>query len=181
MNKQQAVRSANCPYIQKTNIILIGMPGSGKSTVGVLVAKALGMSFVDTDLELMQRTGRKLQEMLDEDGLECFLEKEENTICAMDVSDTVIATGGSVVLEPGAMKCLHQTGTIIFLDVSLAELRKRIKNMKSRGIAFADGQKLEDIYEERLPLYRKYADVVVDKEDDIEDTVESVLQKIEKE
>ncbi|MBO5072091.1 MAG: shikimate kinase [Eubacterium sp.] len=163
---------------KKTNIVLIGMPGSGKSTVGVLVAKALGMSFVDTDLELMRRTGRKLQEMLDEDGLESFLDEEETTILALDVSHTVIATGGSVVLEPEAVKCLQENGILVFLDVSMEELKKRITNIKSRGIAFAKGQDLMDIYEERVPLYRKYADVVVDKEGDLEHTVESVLREI---
>lgn len=163
---------------KKTNIVLIGMPGSGKSTVGVLVAKALGMSFVDTDLELMRRTGRKLQEMLDEDGLESFLDEEETTILALDVSHTVIATGGSVVLEPEAVKCLQENGILVFLDVSMEELKKRITNIKSRGIAFAKGQDLMDIYEERVPLYRKYADVVVDKEGDLENTVESVLREI---
>lgn len=179
MNKQRAVCSAHCPYIHKTNIVLIGMPGSGKSTVGVLVAKALGMSFVDTDLELMQRTGRKLQQILDEDGLGFFLDAEENAIRALDVSHTVIATGGSVVLEPEAVKHLRENGILIFLDVSMGELEKRITNMKSRGIAFAKGQNLADIYRERVPLYRKYADVVVDKEDDLENTVESVLQEIQ--
>ena len=163
---------------KKTNIVLIGMPGSGKSTVGVLVAKALGMSFVDTDLELMRRTDRKLQEMLDEDGLESFLDEEETTILALDVSHTVIATGGSVVLEPEAVKCLQENGILVFLDVSMEELKKRITNIKSRGIAFAKGQELMDIYEERVPLYRKYADVVVDKEGDLENTVESVLREI---
>lgn len=163
---------------KKTNIVLIGMPGSGKSTVGVLVAKALGMSFVDTDLELMRRTGRKLQEMLDEDGLESFLDEEETTILALDVSHTVIATGGSVVLEPEAVKCLQENGILVFLDVSMEELKKRITNIKSRGIAFAKGQDLMDIYEERVPLYRKYADVVVDKEGDLENTVESLLREI---
>ncbi len=163
---------------KKTNIVLIGMPGSGKSTVGVLVAKALGMSFVDTDLELMRRTDRKLQEMLDEDGLESFLDEEETTILALDVSHTVIATGGSVVLKPAAVKCLQENGILVFLDVSMEELKKRITNIKSRGIAFAKGQDLTDIYEERVPLYRKYADVVVDKEGDLEHTVESVLREI---
>ncbi len=163
---------------KKTNIVLIGMPGSGKSTVGVLVAKTLGMSFVDTDLELMRRTDRKLQEMLDEDGLESFLDEEETTILALDVSHTVIATGGSVVLEPEAVKCLQENGILVFLDVSMEELKKRITNIKSRGIAFAKGQDLMDIYEERVPLYRKYADVVVDKEGDLENTVEAVLREI---
>ena len=163
---------------RKENIVLIGMPGSGKSTVGVLLAKALGMSFVDTDLELMQRTGRKLQEILDKDGLDFFLREEESTIRNLDHHHVVIATGGSVVMEPEAMEHLQENAIIIFLDVPLEELRRRITNIRSRGIAFAPGQKLEGIYDERIPLYRKYADLTVEMEESIEDTVEAVLQKI---
>ena len=160
------------------NIVLIGMPGSGKSTVGVLVAKALGMSFVDTDLEIMQRTGRHLQEILDEDGLHQFLRDEADTVTGLSVSNSVIATGGSVVMEPEAMEHLRKDGIIVFLDVSLEELKRRITNIKSRGIAFAPGQILEDIYEERLPLYKKYADLTIPMERDIEDTVEAVLDGV---
>ena len=163
---------------KKENIVLIGMPGSGKSTVGVLLAKALGMSFVDTDLELMQRTGRKLQQILDIDGLDFFLREEESTIRNLNYHHAVIATGGSVVMEPEAMEHLRENAIIIFLDVSLEELRRRITNIRSRGIAFAPGQKLEEIYDERIPLYRRYADLTVEMEESIEDTVEAVLQKI---
>lgn len=160
------------------NIILIGMPGSGKSTVGVLLAKALGMMFVDTDLEIMQRVGKHLQEILNEEGLERFLQEEAAAVKALNSTHSVIATGGSVVMEPEAMKHLREMGTIVFLDVSLEELQRRITNIRSRGIAFAPGQQLADVYEERLPLYRQYADVMVEMEKDVEDTVEAVLQKI---
>lgn len=165
---------------KRGNIVLIGMPGSGKSTVGVLLAKALGMAFVDTDLELMQRTGKKLQEILDQDGLAFFLDQESETVRSIKIRQGVIATGGSVVLEPEAMAYLRETSRIIFLDVPLTELQRRITNIRSRGIAFAPGQSLEGICQERLPLYRKYADFTVPMEENAEDTVEAIWQIIKK-
>jgi shikimate kinase len=162
----------------KKNVVLIGMPGSGKSTVGVLLAKALGMGFADLDLDIMQETGRKLQEILDEDGLDAFLEIESTTVLSTTYDNTVIATGGSVVLEPAAMSYLRQSGTVVFLDVPLTELKNRITNIKSRGIAFAPGQSLDDVYQERIALYRQYADVTIGIEKDIEATVESVWHRI---
>lgn len=162
----------------KENIILIGMPGSGKSTVGVLLAKALGMSFLDTDLEIMQRTGKKLQDILDEDGLEVFLTEEARAVTAVCCTQTVIATGGSVVLKKEAMEHLKKNGICVFLDVPLNELKQRITNMKSRGIAFAPGQDLGDVFLERMPLYQQYADLIINAGDDMEDTVERILKQI---
>lgn len=159
----------------RSNLILIGMPGSGKSTIGVLLAKALGMSFLDTDLEIMRRTGKKLQEILDQEGLKCFLQEEAAAIMDIDCHHTVVATGGSVVLEPEAMERLLEMGSCIFLDVPMPELKRRITNIKSRGIAFAPGQNLEDIYKERLPLYHKYAELTIGVGKDLEDTVEMIL------
>lgn len=163
--------------VLKKNIVFIGMPGSGKSTVGVLLAKALGMAFVDTDLEIMQRTGKKLQKILDEEGLEAFLREEAEAVIHTNAAGAVIATGGSVVLEPAAMEHLKQNGICVFLEVPLEELDRRITNIKSRGIAFAPGQNLSDIFEERTPLYRKYADITVEAGIDVEDTVEKILSE----
>lgn len=164
------------------NIVLIGMPGSGKSTIGVLLAKAIGKDFMDTDLVLMRQTGRKLQDYLDKEGLDAFLSQENKTILSIACDNTVIATGGSVVLEKEAMNHLKANdSTVIFIDVDLDELTRRITNIKSRGIAFAPGQTLEDIYEERKPLYEKYADIriQVSKKQDIEASVEEIVQRIQ--
>lgn len=163
---------------KKRNIVLIGMPGSGKSTAGVLFAKAMGMTFMDTDLELMQRTGRRLQDVLDQDGLKSFLQMEQDTVLGLHVVDAVIATGGSVVLEPESMEHLREDGTIVFLDVPLEELRRRITNIRGRGIAFAPGQTLEEVYRERLPLYRRYAECTVEMQPDLEKTVEALCRNL---
>jgi shikimate kinase len=143
------------------NIVLIGMPGSGKSTVGVILAKTLGMDFVDTDLLICKREGSTLQEILDSKGLEEFLNIEERTALDTDLRGTVIATGGSVPLRDAAMEHLRKNGTIVFLDVPLPELERRISNIVTRGIAFAPGQTLADIYAIRLPIYRRWADISV--------------------
>ena len=160
------------------NIVLIGMPGSGKSTVGVLLAKALGMKFADLDLDIMERTGRKLQEILDQDGLRAFLQEEEDTVLASQYTNTIIATGGSVVLEPAAMAYLRENGVFVFLDVPLLELQHRITNIKTRGIDCEKDQTLEDVYRERIGLYREYADITIGIEKDIEATVQEVINRL---
>ena len=144
------------------NVTLIGMPGSGKSTVGVLLAKALGFGFLDTDLVIQQREGALLQAILDEKGVPYFLDAEERAVCSVDCDRHVIAPGGSVVCREGAMAHLAAMGPVIYLRVPLEELKSRIHNLDSRGIALEPGQTLEDILTIRAPLYEKYADAMVD-------------------
>lgn len=144
------------------NITLIGMPGSGKSTVGVLLAKALGFGFLDTDLVIQQQEGALLQDILDRRGVPYFLDAEERAICSVSCDHHVIAPGGSVVCREGAIAHLKAMGPVIYLRVPLEELKSRIHNMDSRGIAMEPGQTLEDIMTMRAPLYQRYADYVVD-------------------
>jgi shikimate kinase len=154
--------SKNQRMPMKTNLILIGMPGAGKSTVGVVLAKRLGMGYVDTDLLIQMRSGRLLQEIIDSDGLEGFRALEEQTLKEFDVCNAVVATGGSVVYSDAAMRHLGSIGSRVFLDVPLEELAIRLKDMKTRGLVIDPGATLADLYHERIPLYRKHADLTVD-------------------
>lgn len=164
------------------NVILIGMPGCGKSTVGVLAAKALTMDFVDTDLLLQRKAGRPLQRMVDELGAEGFAHVEEACVCGLEARGAVIATGGSVAMEDAAMEHLKEGGLVIFLRLPLETLSRRLKNMKTRGIAMEKGQTLRDLYERRQPAYLKWADAVVDAEGlGVEETVARVVAVVREE
>lgn len=161
------------------NIVLIGMPGCGKSTVGVLLAKALGIDFIDTDVVLQAREKRKLQEMINEIGVDAFLEKEQEAILALDVSRTVIATGGSVVYGDAAMQHLRRCGCIVYIRLPYEEIENRLSNLATRGVTLRDGQTLRDLYLERVALYEKYADIVFDAYGlDIETTVRELTDLI---
>lgn len=145
------------------NIILIGMPGCGKSTVGVILAKTLGMGFVDTDLIIQQQQKNTLQSLIDAYGLDRFREFEEQALMSVQhSSDTVIATGGSAVFCSDGMSRLKEKGVCIYLDLPIAELKRRLKNIRTRGIACRKGESLEEILAEREPLYEKYADVTLE-------------------
>ncbi len=148
------------------DLTLIGMPGSGKSSVGVVLAKALGYGFVDADLLIQAREGALLQELLDKHGVDAFLDMEERAIRSIDCRKSVIAPGGSCVLRPGAMEHLKSLGRVVYLRLGYPTLEKRVTNLASRGIAFAPGQSLRDVYDQRAPLYERWADVCVDVTDD---------------
>jgi shikimate kinase len=163
-----------------TNLILIGMPGAGKSTVGVVLAKRLGMGFVDTDLLIQMRCGRLLQEVIDSDGLGAFRSLEEQTLREFDVCNAVVATGGSVVYSDEAMRHLANIGTLVFLDVPLHELELRLQNMSTRGLVIDPGATLADLYRERLPLYRTYADLTIDVAGkNLEQVVEAICRQLD--
>ena len=145
----------------KTNIALIGMPGSGKSTVGVLLAKVSGRDFVDTDLLIQSRAGATLQTIVDENGYEALREVEEQVLLSLQLSNHVIATGGSVVYSEAGMAHLKTSSVVVFLDVSLETVRKRIGDYSLRGISKRPEQTIEDLFDERLDLYRRYADIAI--------------------
>lgn len=164
-------------------VTLTGMPGSGKSTVGVLLAKALGYGFVDTDLLIQQREGMLLQEILDQRGVEAFLDAEEAAVSALDCGEIpcVIAPGGSVVCRAGAMEHLKSLGPVIYLRVPPAELERRVDNITTRGIARAPGETLRDVYARRAPLYERYADAVAEVgQSTLEETVAAVLALLQR-
>ena len=160
------------------NIILIGMPGAGKSTIGVILAKTLGMDFLDSDLAICRRRGTTLQQILDTEGLENFLDLEEDVILGLRPESTVLATGGSVPMRPRAMEHLKPQGTVIYLEVPLEELRTRLSNIRTRGIAFGPGETLDALYAKRTPIYEKWADLTIHVDpsrNDIENMVDQIV------
>ena len=162
------------------NIILIGMAGCGKSTLGVLIAKALGYGFLDADLVIQKREEKLLQEIINEKGLDYFKKAENSALCSIECEDTVIATGGSAIYYPEAMEHLKEIGKVVWLYLPFPTIEKRIKNIKTRGIAIAPGQTLLDVYNEREPLYKKYADITIMCRGGVEDNVAQILRVLGK-
>lgn len=146
------------------NIILIGMPGAGKSTVGVVLAKKLGYSFVDADLVIQSREEKLLHEIIAERGVEGFWKLEETVGESIETKRTVIATGGSAVYGEKAMAHYKKIGTVVYLALPLKEIRERLGDLTERGVTLRAGQDLDGLYAERLPLYERYADVKVECE-----------------
>ena len=162
------------------NIILIGMPAVGKSTVGVVVAKRLGYKFIDTDILIQEETGKLLCEIIAERGIEGFLQVEDEVNAGVDVKKTVVSPGGSVVYCENAMKHYKEIGKILYLKASYETISKRLKNAKKRGVVLKDGQTLKDLYEERVKLFEKYADITVSEDGfSLEQTIDNVLAAIE--
>lgn len=161
------------------NIILIGMPGSGKSSVGVIIAKALGMEFLDLDLLIQNREGALLQDILDRVGMDGFLEIEADAVCSVNPSNSVIAPGGSAVLCQRGAEHLKKLGTVVYLRTSVEDLEQHLNNLSSRGVARKPGQTIADVYHYRAPFYEKYADVTIDTAGQtLPQTVEAVLEAI---
>ncbi len=161
------------------NIILIGMPGCGKSTIGVVLAKVLGYEFTDSDLLIQKREGKLLREIIAEQGEEAFIRIEEDVNAGIQTERHVIATGGSVVYSDRAMQHLKEIGTVVYLKLSYATICSRLGNIRRRGVVLRDGQTLKDLYDERVPLYERYADVVVDAEgQDVEGLMDEVVKAL---
>ena len=162
------------------NIILIGMPASGKSTVGVILAKLLGYDFIDTDLLIQRQTGLRLSEIIRSQGLDAFLAAEEAACLSLRADHSVIATGGSVIYSDAAMRHLKELGTVVFLSVDFKALQSRLHDVRGRGVVLRPGQSLVDLYAERVPLYREYADITVPEgQGSLEETVQAVYRKVQ--
>ena len=161
------------------NVVLIGMPGAGKSTVGVVLAKILGFDFIDTDLIIQAKTKQKLYKFIELYGTKAFLNAENDCVKELRAENCVIATGGSVVYGQEAMENLKAIGTVVYLKLPYASLVRRLGNLKDRGVVLKEGQTLKSLYEERTPLYEKYAHLTVDEEKaGIRETVELVVQAL---
>ncbi|MBW4845926.1 MAG: shikimate kinase [Lachnospiraceae bacterium] len=145
------------------NVTLIGMPASGKSTVGVLLAKRLGYSFVDVDIVIQEQEGRLLKDIIAKEGQEGFLTVENRINAGLNVRHSVIAPGGSVIYGKEAMEHLKEISTVVYLKLSYESVEERLGNLVDRGVVLKDGMTLRDLYEERVPYYEKYADITIDE------------------
>ncbi len=161
--------------MKKDNIVLIGMPASGKSTVGVILAKILGYNFVDADIVIQKEDGRKLSQIIEEEGIDGFIDIENKINNGIECEKSVISTGGSVVYGKEAMEHYKNIGKVVYLKVGMEELTKRLHNVKQRGVVMRKGQNLVSLYNERSVLYEKYADITIDEG---KDTLEEVVARL---
>lgn len=160
------------------NVVLIGMPGAGKSTIGVLLAKTLGKSFTDTDLIIQRAAGMKLADILAEFGAERFREMEDAALMSVDGDETVVATGGSAVYCERGMERLGKSGRIVYLDVPLPELERRLTEIKTRGVVMREGETIAQLCEERQPYYERYADITIKADGDAESVVAAITKAL---
>lgn len=166
--------------MKKDNIVLIGMPGVGKSTVGVILAKVLGYQFMDADLLIQQQEGRLLREIIADVGVDGFIQVENRVNASIEAEHAIIATGGSVVYGKEAMQHLKSIGTVLYLQAPYEILEKRLADIRQRGVVLKEGQNLYDLYMERTPLYEKYADMCVSEEGlTVEHTVDRIVEKLD--
>ena len=157
------------------NIVLIGMPGAGKSTVGVVLAKHEGFGFLDSDLVIQEKTGLLLHEIISREGDEGFRQVENRVNASLRVRHTVIATGGSVIYGREAMQHLRRIGTVVYLKLSCPSIAERLGDLKERGVTLKEGQTLQQLYDERVPLYERYADITIDCE---EESIREIVAEI---
>lgn len=159
------------------NIIFIGMPAAGKSTVGVVLAKRLGFQFIDADIVIQEEEGKLLKEIIEEKGADGFLEVEDRINSLIEADNTVISPGGSIVYCENAMKHYKEIGTVVYLKISYDIINKRLKNAKNRGVVLREGQTFQNLYDERVRLFEKYADVTVCEDGlSLEETIDKVME-----
>ena len=164
---------------KKTNITLIGMPASGKSSVGVVLAKRLGKKFVDTDIVIQEKYGKLLKELIEEHGDEGFREIEDEVNARLDLDNSIISPGGSVVYGEKAMQHLKEISVIIYLELSYTAIKSRLGDLRERGITLKEGQSLKDLYLERVPLYEKYADITVNEmKKSLAKTIDEICERL---
>lgn len=161
------------------NVILVGMPSCGKSTVGVVLAKTMNKGFVDTDILIQQAESRTLQEIIDQEGNDYFHNVEETVLLDFDGEDYVVATGGSAIYFDRAMDKFKEKGVVVYIKVSLDTILERLNNIKSRGVTLEKGQTIADLYEQRIPLYQRHADAVVEADGlSVEEVVEKIIELV---
>lgn len=160
------------------NIVLVGMPACGKSTVGVVLAKTMNKDFVDTDITIQQREGHTLQDIINLHGNEYFHRLEERVLLDFDGKDCVVATGGSAIYYPAAIEKFKEKGKVVYINVSLDTILERLNNIKTRGVTLKKGQTLADLYAERTPLYESRSDIVIEADGlSVEEIVEEIVRK----
>lgn len=164
------------------NLVLIGMPGVGKSTIGVILAKVLGYQFIDSDIVIQEKEKKLLREIIASEGVDGFIEIENKINASLEADKSVIATGGSVVYGEEAMTHLKSLGTVLYLKLSYDNLVKRLGDIKGRGVVLREGQTLKDLYDERTVLYEQYADITIDEESlTVEETIAEIVTIISNE